>query len=117
MKKKELKGIQRNGAGIFLALTILLFLVFFLSCGAQRERSQKETSKRTLQPPKAKSAREKRKLTPNLTLEKTNPVVCSAENTFMLSTCQDLMNMKNNLTVCYVLSNDIVNNIFLSQKL
>ena len=30
----------------------------------------------------------------------------------MVSTCQDLMNMKNNLTACYVLSNDIVNNTF-----
>ena len=110
--KKEQKKTQKKGAGIFLALTISLFLVLFLSCGAQRQRSQKETSEKPLQPPKAKPSREKRKRTPKITLEKRNPVVCSAENTFMVSTCQDLMNMKKNLTSCYVLSNDIVNNTF-----
>ena len=111
MKKK---GSQKKGAGIFLALTISLFLVLFLSCGAQKGRSQKETRKRTFLPPEAKPSRENRKRTPKITLEKRNSVVCSAENTFMVSTCQDLMNMKNNLAACYVLSNDIVNNTFFS---
>ena len=111
MKMKKQKGANQKGAGIFLALTISLFLILFLSCGAQRERSQKETSENPLRPLKAKPSREKRKRTPKITLEKRNPVVCSAENTFMVSTCQDLMNMRNNLTACYVLSNDIVNNI------
>ena len=107
--KKEQKGNQKKGAVIFLALTILLFLVLFLSCGAQRGRSQKE---RALQPLKAKPSRENRKRTPKITLEKRNPVVCSAKNTFMVSTYQDLINMNNNLAACYVLSNDIVNNTF-----
>ena len=104
---------MKKGAGIFLALTISLFLVFFLSCGAQRERHQKETRKRAIQPLKAKPIREKRKRTPEITLKR-NPVVCSAENTFAVFTCQDLMNMKNNLAACYVLSNDIVNNLTFS---
>ena len=57
MKKEQKKTQKKKGAGIFLALTISLFLVLFLSCGAQRERSQKETSENPLQPLKANDSK------------------------------------------------------------